>query len=336
MTKPLFALVLLCSLSQAQTAPPKSSAAPAKQPQATKTNDAAPAQKPASEPTPAKAAPVASVGPDETVVTIPGVCASGVTGDACVTRLTRSELERLMSATNANAAADPRKVATVYSQLLTMANQAQKQGLDKDPIVQVQLHVQSLSILAQALQKKIFESSKPTAAEIESYHAENSAKYEEINLKRIVVLKTAGSDVTPEQQKAIAEQIRTRAAAGEDTDKLQIEAYKATKSAGTPPSTALGWKRRGGIDQRHEQQVLALHAGEVSQLLEDGQDFYIYKIDSKRLVPLPTVEKEIESTLQLERAKKTLQQMVDSSKPQFNEAYFGAEPPKTTPPTTPK
>lgn len=274
---------------------------------------------------------------DDTVVTIPGVCAAGVTADACVTKLTKSEFERLVTATGAGAQADSRRIATVYAQILAMANQAQKMGVDKDPAVQVQLHLQSLSLLAQAAQRKIFESSKPTSQEVESYYTENSAKYEEIDLQRIVVLKSSGGGTTPEEQKAVADKIRARAAAGEDPDKLQVEAYKEAKSAGTPPSTSLGWKRRGGMDPRHEPQIVNLHASEVSPVMEDGQAFYIYKVRSKRLVPMASVEKEIETSLQTERAQKALRQILEASKPSLNDAYFGAsEPAKAAPPVSPK
>src|SRR6185312_16987565 len=180
--------------------------------------------------------------------------------------------------------------------------------------------VREISMLAQMLPEKVAENSKPTQAEVQSYYAENSAKYEEFKLRRIVVLKSASSGLKPEELKAFADKIRERAAAGEDTDKLEVEAYKETKSAAAPPNTDLGWKRKGAMDPRHEPQILPLKTGEVSPVMEDGQAYYIYKVESKRQQPLESVQKDIETTLQRERAQKTMKGLIENIKPQLNEA----------------
>ena len=322
--------LLLSSFASAQTAPAKSSSPTQKpaQPSARKDADA---QKTGEKPT----VPASAVGADETVITIAGICPAGTAPEKCATKITRAQFESLINAMNPNLPLEARRsIASSYAQLLAMANEAQKRGVDKDPNLQTQMRVQGMSLMAQALQKKIVESSKPTQQEIESYRAENSGKYEEINLKRIVVLKSASSELKPEALKALAEKIRERAAAGEDPDQLEVEAYKTAKSAGTPPNTSLGWKKHGSMDPRHEPQIVTLKSSEVSPAMEDGQAYYIYKVDAKRLIPLESVQKEIENQLQGERAQRTMKQLLESIKPQLNEAYFGpAEPPKAqTPP----
>jgi peptidyl-prolyl cis-trans isomerase C len=275
-------------------------------------------------------APAANVPEDAVVITIPGDCAAGTAASDCTTKITRGAFEKLLNAMNPNIPAEARRsIASSYGQLLAMAGEAQRMGVDKDPSVQIQMRVQGMSLMAQALQKKIFENSKPTAADVQKYYSDNSAKYEEFQLRRIVVLKSASSGLRPEEMKALADKIRDRAVAGEDPDKLEAEAFKDTKAAGSPPSTNLGWKRRGGMDPRHEPQILALKTGEVSPVMEDGQAYYIYKVDTKRAQPLESVEKDIQSTLQTERAQKALRDLLDNSKPQLNDAYFGPEPPKT-------
>lgn len=333
MTSRFAALLLLLSpVCFSQATPAKPSASPSLQASPAKKD--ADAQKPSLAPPPSAAA----VGEDETVITVPGVCPAGTPAENCSTKITRGDFERLIAAMNPNIPAEARRsIGNSYGQLIYMASQAQKMGVDKDANVQIQMRVQAMSLLAQGLQKKVIENSKPTPQEIESYHAENSGKYEELNLRRIVILKSATSELKPEQLKALADDLRERAAGGEDPDKLQVEAYKTAKSAGTPPSTSLGWKKRGLMDPRHEPQIVALKAGEVSQVLEDGQAYYIYKVDSKRLVPIEGVQKDIEKTLTEERARKTLQQLSENAKPKLNDAYFGpapdaAKPPAQTPP----
>ena len=329
--------VLFSSFCLSQATPPKSTTSPqSAQSQSNPKKDTDAAGKTAEKPALTGPPSATAVGVDEAVITIPGVCSAGTPADSCSTKITRGDFEQLIHAMNPNIPVEARRsIAGSYGQLVALANQAQKTGVDKDPNVQIQMHVQNMSLLAQALQKKVVENSKPTQQEMESYYSANSAKYEELNLRRIVILKSASGELKPEELKALADKIRTRAVAGEDADKLQVEAYKTTKSAGTPPSTSLGWKKRGTMDPRHEPQILPLKTGEVSPVMEDGQAYYIYKVDSKRLVPLESVQKEIENSLQTERAKKTLQQMMEGSKPQLNEAYFGPDPSKATPTLNP-
>lgn len=331
--RPLAILFLSSSFCLAQAATPAKTT-PSTKP-ATPTTGSSQTKQTPSDPDkaqkPAAPAPnlASSVGPDEAVITIPGACPAGTAADNCVTKITRSDFERLLNAMNPNIPVEARRsIASSYGQLVALASQAQKMGLDKDPTVQLQMHVQAMSLMAQALQKKTVENSKPTQQEIEDYYKQNIGKYEELNLRRIVVLKSSSSDLKPEQLKALAEQIRERAAAGEDPDKLQVEAYKSAKSAGTPPSTSLGWKKKGGIDPRHEPAILALKEGGVSDVMEDGQAYYIYKVDAKRAVPLETAQKEIESELQRDKAKKALQAITENAKPQLNDAYFGPAEPK--------
>jgi hypothetical protein len=82
------------------------------------------------------------------------------------------------------------------------------------------------------------------------------------------------------------------------------------------------------LDPRHEQQLATLRSGQVTPLIEDAQAIYIYKVDSKRVIPLDTVSKDIENALQAERAKEKFQKVLKNVKPQLNDAYFGPEPPK--------
>ena len=125
----------------------------------------------------------------------------------------------------------------------------------------------------------------------------------------------------------MAEKIRERAVAGEDPDKLEAEAYSTLKAPGTPPNTNLGAKRHGAIDARYEQQISALKAGEVSEVLDDPQGYSIYKVESKTKLPLSAVEKDIETTLQRQRFEEKLKQLLGSVKTELNEDYFGAEAP---------
>ena len=309
--------VILSLVTFAQTTPAKPNA-DKKNPPASKKTDATAVAKPST-------AAEKPVSPEEIVFTVTGNCAPNTPPENCGIKVSRAEFEKVANAVNPNNPPGARRqLANSYAQLLAMAASAKQAGVDKDPTFQEQLRLQQLTLLAQGLQRKMQESSKPTPQELENFYTENSSRFEELELHRIIIPK--GAESKPEQVKELAQKIHDRAAAGEDPDKLQIEAYQAVKAPGTPPTTSLGWKRRGNNDPRHEPQVAQLHAGEVSPPMEDGQAYYIYKLDSKRLIPFANVEKDLEPVLQNQRMQEKMKQLLDSIKPQFNDAYFGPPP----------
>ncbi len=193
------------------------------------------------------------------------------------------------------------------------------------------MKLERLRLLAQTAERKMQESTKPSDEELQTFYTENSSKFEQLALRRITVPKTVGKGAAPVDTKTLVEQIQKRAAAGEDPDKLQSEVWVTTKATGAPPSTSQGLKRRGMMDPRHEAQIVQLKAGEVSSVIEDGQSYYIYKVDSRRTIPFKEVEKDIAEFEQQQRFQEKMRQTMAGVKADLNEAYFGPPPPPPTP-----
>jgi hypothetical protein len=313
----LIILALFSSFSLAQTAAVvQKTPTPAKsgKPAATKAGSASPNEKQAAT-------------PDPTVMTISGVCPSGATPENCKRVITKSEFDKVISVINPNLPVSSRRqLATLYTQLLALANEAQKSGIEKDPTFEERMRLEKLRILAQATEKSLQDSSKPSEQDVETFYTENSNRFEELALRRVVVPKMIGNEAKPQETKALADKIRERLVAGEDADKLEIEVFLAVKAPGAPPSTSLGWKRRGAMDPRHEPQITPLKAGQLTGVLEDAQNYYIYKVDSKRMIPLQTVKEDIERGLQGQNADAKIRHLMNAVKVDLDEAYFGPAP----------
>jgi parvulin-like peptidyl-prolyl isomerase len=201
-----------------------------------------------------------------------------------------------------------------------------------------------MQVLGNAYMEKLREEKVP-AAEIEKYYKANTPQFEEVTLKRIYVPKPAPVEGKPPDEaaaKLVAQKIRDRAAAGEDFEKLQKEAYDATSNKGTPPPTDMGAKRRGSLPPKHEDDVFKLKVGEVSPPYEEQSGFFIYKVEKKDVAPLDQVRGDIEKKLQDEQTKKALTNLKDSSTVTYSDAYFGpatsatgpgAEPGEGAPPS---
>jgi len=283
----------------------------------------------------------------EPVLTLKGACqpkAGTTTPPAgCVSSVTREQFEKLVKAlTPPDRPPVPpdvmRNLATQYAKILTFADAARAMGLENDPRVLQIMQFAKNQILQEALNQHITEEySHPTDQQIEDYYKQNSKKYIEVTLQRIIIPRNQGNGGKPKpseaDEKAYVEKIRERWVAGEDPEKLEKE---ATEQAGvtTPPANVnVGPRRPGTLPEAHEP-VFDLKPGEISQSFSDPASFYIYKVVSVRTVPLSEAKAAITTTLQRQLVTDKIQQIQSSVTPVLNEAYFGPEKPPA--PMTPR
>jgi parvulin-like peptidyl-prolyl isomerase len=360
---PSFKLILMICLgwflAAAQTASPQAPTVSTQKPptQGAKPGHATPATKPFSPKQQAEAAK--EVAPDAAVVTIKGLCStaaphasssttskgSAAAKPACETVITRKQLEEVINAVRPNLQpAQRRMLAQQYVELLVVSNAAVKAGVEKEPKVQEQLRLSKLQILATSYSREMQQKQAEVAeSDIETYYKEHSPQYEEAKLLRIYVPMMAGEEGKPPDvaaSKALAEKLQQRAAAGEDFDKLQKEAFSEANSKGTPPPADIGERRRGTLPPKQENGIFGLKAGEVSPALEEASGFYIYKVISKDEIPMDKVREEIKGMLAREHLRESMEKLRTSVQPTFNDAYFGSAPPPATggelhPPTAP-
>ncbi|HUC30403.1 MAG TPA: peptidylprolyl isomerase [Candidatus Acidoferrum sp.] len=280
----------------------------------------------------------------------------------CKTVITKAEFEKLMSSIP-NANPQTRKqVASVLPRLIAMSDAAKKKGLDKTSEYEEMLKIQKMQLLSTELQRKIQEdAAKVPPADIENYYKSNQEAFQQFNLDRLFIPRTKQVEAetkdeekdekpTEEQQKAkqaeekakaeqneqamtkLAEDLRTRAAAGEDFVKLQKEAFEAAGMKIESPTVALPKVRRTGLPAAHAA-AFDLKPGEVSQVINDSGGHYIYKLDSKDQLTLDQAKQEIQSTLQTQRSRDMMDKINNSFKVETNEAYFGPGGPGPMPGT---
>src|SRR5439155_19457393 len=101
-------------------------------------------------------------------------------------QISRAEFEKVMNI--AALGSSPRRIATIYAQLVTDANERVELGADKDPDFSEQLAFMRLQLLAQNAQRKIqAEASNVSDADVKAYYDKNSAAFEEVTLTRIFI-----------------------------------------------------------------------------------------------------------------------------------------------------
>jgi hypothetical protein len=280
------------------------------------------------------------VGPNDTVLTVKGFCAdSSKQGDDCKTAISKEQFEKLAEALQPNMSpAIRRQLANAYARMLVMSAAAEKRGLDKTPKFDQMLSFARMQILSQELSRALQEeAAKISDSDLESYYNQNAATYEEATFLRIFVpankqiaspkpnmkdaeveaLQKAGQEAL----KKVAAGLRTRAANGEDADKLQKEAFVAAGLKGTPSNTKMEKVRRTTLPAAHGA-AFELKPDQVSELISDASGHYIYKLVSKQTLPLDTVKQEIRNTLSAQRYRDAMQSY-QTGNAELNDAYFG-------------
>ncbi len=120
----------------------------------------------------------------------------------------------------------------------------------------------------------------------------------------------------------LADQLRERAAQGEDFTTLQKEAFEAAGTKVEKPTVNLPKVRRTGLPPAHSA-VFDLKPGQVSQVISDNGGHYIYKVESEEELPFDQVKEEIHNKLKGERLKKEMDDYNSSYQVTANDQYFG-------------
>lgn len=286
----------------------------------------------------------------------------------CKTVITKGEFEKLAAALAPNPNPETkninpqvkRQLANVLPRDLAMSQAAKKKGLESSPQYAQMMKFARMQILSALLQRQIqAEAAKVSDADIQTYYKEHADNFEQFTVDRLFVPRNRqaqpdlkdddkGEKLTEEQQKArqeaekakaaegeqamskLADDLRARAAAGEDFTQLQKEAFSASGMKIESPTVTLPKLRRTGLPAAHAA-IFDLKSGEVSQVINDAGGHYIYKMEAKDQLPLDQVKDEIHSKLQNDRTRELMEKINGSYKVETNEAYFGAAGPGMMP-----
>jgi len=245
---------------------------------------------------------------DAVVMDIHGVCSGLGDGAAkaapCETQITKKQFNTMLMAvmagvSSSTAPAAQRNFAESYAHLLALADAAQKSGIEKDPQFQELMKIVQVRTMAEAYRQFLqTKADNPAQSEIDAYYQQNTAKFEQIRLERVIIPPATGrrlpANVPDPNKKArdLASQIRERAVKGEDMTILQADAYKAL-GLPAPPNTDLGTRRRGTLPAALETELFGLKPGEVSQIHTEPAGFTIYRLRTHDVPRVDVVRNEI-------------------------------------------
>ena len=201
------------------------------------------------------------------------------------------------------------------------------------------------NLVATAELKKIDNSITVSDAEVQKAYADNAKDYEQVKARHILIAPKGspaaqpGKELTDEQAKAKAEDLRKQIVAGANFEEL---AKKESDDTGTGARGGdLGSFSRGQMVPEFDQAAFAAKVGEVTPVVKTQFGYHIIKVEAHDNTPLDQVRPTIEKNLKQTKLHAALDAMKDNAHPTFDEAYFGPPPaavpaPEAVAPAAPK
>ena len=271
------------------------------------------------------------VPPDTPVVTLEGLCHDKQPKGPCKTVVTREDLDRFLGASAPETGPAARSRAAIqYARTVAFSALAEQQGLDKNAALSKELELQlkllRMRILATAFVQNLEQQSTTVlGSEIERYYQLHRDQYEQAQVRRVAIPISAptasGRPLDRSAVKAEMDELRNRAAAGEDLNLLLNKAFEHLQIQATPPPVNVVPVRRSSL-QGDETKVFELNPGEITPVLDLPAAFAIYKLDSKEALPIESLRQEIEASLRRDVVQNQISKIGKRFNPEFNLQYL--------------
>jgi peptidyl-prolyl cis-trans isomerase C len=222
-----------------------------------------------------------------------------------------------------------KQFAEDYLRMKMLAAQGLKNGLDKDPDVVRQLNLMRENLVANAQLQRLEKSITVSDADVQKAYDSNKSEYEQVKARHILIAFKGSpaavpgkKELTEEEAKAKAEDIRKQLAAGAKFDELAKKESDDTGSGSRGGD--LGSFGRGQMVEEFEKAAFDAKVGELTPVVRTQFGYHVIKVDEHSTTPLAEVKTTLEQRERQRRLQETLDAMKNNAKPTFNEAYFGA------------
>ncbi len=236
--------------------------------------------------------------------------------------------------------AGKKQFAEDYLRMKMLSAEGLKNGLDKDPEVVSQLALMKENLVAQAQLARIEKGITVSDEELKKKYEENKGQYEQVKARHILIAfkgspaaQEGKAELTEEQAKAKAEELRTKIAGGASFDEL---AKTESDDVGSGARGGdLGTFGRGQMVPEFEKATFEAKVGEVTPVVRTQFGYHIIKVDEHNNTPFEQVKPTLEKNERQAKMQAKLEEMKANAKVTFNDSYFGPAPAATPAPAAP-
>ncbi|HEV7766918.1 MAG TPA: peptidylprolyl isomerase [Thermoanaerobaculia bacterium] len=233
-----------------------------------------------------------------------------------------------------------KQFAEDYLRMKMLASEGAKAGLDKDPEVVSQLALMKENLIAQAQLTKIEKGITVTDEELKKKYDENKNQYEQVKARHILIAfkgspaaQVGKTELTEEQAKAKADDLRKQIEGGASFDEL---AKKESDDVGSGARGGdLGAFGRGQMVPEFEKAAFEAKSGELTPVVRTQFGYHLIKVDEHEMTPFEQVKPTLEKGERQARMQARIEEMKSNAKPTFNETYFAVAAPEQAPPQPP-
>jgi peptidyl-prolyl cis-trans isomerase C len=229
-----------------------------------------------------------------------------------------------------------KQFAEDYLRMKMLAAEGIKSGLDKDPDVVRQLGLMRENLVANAQLQKLEASIKITDEDLKAQYEAKKNEYEQVKAKHILIAfkgspaaQAGKPELTEEQAKAKAEDLRKQIVGGASFDEL---AKKESDDVGSGARGGeLGEFGRGQMVPEFEKAAFEAKAGDVTEVVRTQFGYHIIKVDEHGATAFEEIKPMLEKAERQKRVQAKLDELKAGAKVTFNETYF-APPAAPVPP----
>lgn len=231
-----------------------------------------------------------------------------------------------------------KQFAEDYLRMKLLAAQGTKDNLQSDPDVQRQLELMRANLIATAELKKIEKSIVVSDADVKAAYDANKKDYEQVHARHILIApkgspaappaKEGQKELTDEQAKAKAEELRAKLVAGGDF--AAIAKAESNDTGSGAQGGDLGSFGHNQMVPEFETAAFAAKPGEITPVVKTQFGYHIIKVESHDYTPMEQIRPTIEKSLRQKKMQETLDAMKSSAAAKFDEAYFTAPKPPSS------
>ena len=232
-----------------------------------------------------------------------------------------------------------RRIAEEYAKMLALADEARRRHLDQREPTRTRIEFNVNNMLAATAYQEIQSQTEVSDAETQAYYDAHTSDFERVHARHILVALAGGPaakadklELTDEQAKAKAEDLRKQILAGADFAKLAKE--NSDDSASAEKGGDLGYFRRGQMAPEFEKAAFALKPKELSEPVKSPFGYHLIEVEDHSTTPLADVKTEISSSVKTEKVNRVVTALM-GGQPVFDEDYFKPAASPATPPAQP-